>query len=63
MRSLCVMCVPRMFRMCYAYRVYCVCTRESFGKFRYNGRFVCYHASYVCVVNRCLREPQNGPIT
>ena len=50
MRSLCVMCVPRMFR-------------ESFRKFRYNRRFVCYCASYVCVSYTCAIEAQNAPIT
>ena len=40
-----------------------VCAHESFKKFRYNRRFVCSHASYMCVVETCVTEPQNGPIT
>ena len=53
MRSVCVMCVPRVFR------VY----GECFKKFRYIGRFVCYRASYVCVLYTCARQAQNVPIT
>ena len=27
------------------------------------GRFVCYYASYVCVLYTCARQAQNVPIT
>ena len=47
MRSVCVMCV------------YLVC----FKKFRNIGRFVCYAASYVCVLYTCAIQAQNELIT
>jgi len=67
MRSLRSMCA--IMRSVYVMRVYLVCfvcvpcVRECFKKFRYIGRFVCYCASYVCVLYTCAIQAQNAPIT
>jgi len=57
MRSLYVMCV---------YLVCFVCARvygNVSKSFVTIGRFVCYYASYVCVLYTCARQAQNVPIT
>ena len=57
MRSICDMCVPRVFRVC------SVCT-GMFQKVSLQSGVSCVTVLVIGdAVNRCLREPQNGFIT